>query len=85
MNAPNNPDEVRELISKLAMELGEHFESVRIFVSYKSESGTGNSIGVDCGNGNLYSQLGQVREWLICQDEYARDHARKQANEDEAS
>lgn len=77
MNAPQNNDEAQALVDRITAELGEHFESVRIFASYKSEQGTGNTIGFNSGVGNLYAQLGQVREWLLKQDEFVRADARE--------
>ncbi len=55
-------------------QLGERFDTIRIFATTHSGSETFSSTS---GGGNLYAQLGQVREWLIRQDEMAKCNARR--------
>lgn len=62
-----------EILQRTTVELGEHFDSVRIFVT--GSEGRESASGTD-GTGNFYAQLGQVREWLLMQDERARDKVR---------
>lgn len=55
----------------------EHADSVRIFITThtgeKSETSTYTT-----GLGNFQAQYGQIREWLIRQDERVKIHARSQ-------
>lgn len=67
-----------EIVRHHASKLGEHFDSVRVFVTLPSNDGSNSTVAVDSGNGNFHAQLGQVAEWLTIQEEYQRDWARKQ-------
>lgn len=43
--------------------LGEHFDTVQIFVTrYDPESGTTN---INWGSGDYFARLGKVRHWLL--------------------
>lgn len=63
---------VMELISKHASELAEHVESVRIFVTVMSDADSDIWFEYSEGRGNIYSQIGQVGEWLERQRERVR-------------
>lgn len=63
---------VDEAITKL----GEHFDSVMIFVS-RYDGGDVGSVNVAKGLGNWYARYGQVREWLVKEEEVARIEAKK--------
>lgn len=67
--------EARELVKKHALELGEHFESVRIFVTRAAPEEHHDTQAIDHGTGNFYAQLGQIQEWLAIQDQYQRNWA----------
>jgi hypothetical protein len=49
--------------------LGEHFDTVQVFVTRHGPDGTGNA---GFGEGSWYARYGQVREWLIREDEKIR-------------
>lgn len=51
-----------ELLAKHCAEIGEHFDSVRIFVT--KYEGNGNTFRGTKSNGNYYAQLGQIKIWL---------------------
>lgn len=75
-------NQLRGRIAEMAKELGEHCDSVRIFITAQDENGL--TSGIDTGYGNLYAQIGQVQEWMTIQDQYARNHAiRKDAEDDD--
>lgn len=77
----SNPAEEEKLVKKAADELGEMFDSVQIFVS-RHESGEHNgTIRINKGTGNWFTRYGQVREWLIREDETSRIGARKDNEE----
>lgn len=67
-----DPD-MREL-ARHAAQLGEHFDSVRIFATRTQD---GKTFAVSTGSGNWHAQYGTVREWMLQQDERARDTARR--------
>jgi hypothetical protein len=52
--------------------LGEHFDSVQIFVTRHEAGEKGGTLAVKRGCGNIYARYGQIREWLIEQDEGVR-------------
>ena len=62
--------------------LSEHVDSVRIFVTFPALDGSPATGRLTDGGGNLYAQMGQVRAWLIQQDEFEKDYARKEAQEE---
>lgn len=64
-----------EIVDRKSAELGEHFESVLILVTWHDGN---NSVtrSYEKSLGNIYAQLGQAREWLAIQDEVARLEAR---------
>lgn len=69
---------VDELVSKLL----EHFDSVRIFVT-RHDGAERETEAYDSGGGNLYAQLGQIREWNVLQDQFARTYADQKQRESE--
>lgn len=50
-----------DLVEKATDGLGEHFDSVRIFVTKHED---GSTLALTRGNGNNYAQIGQVSEWI---------------------
>lgn len=68
------------ILKDACSKLGEHFESVHIFVtkSYDpddpQERGT---INASWGSGNWFARYGQIRTWIIKQDEQARKETRE--------
>lgn len=75
-------DEAQALVQKHAAELGEHFDSVRIFVTWPNTNDSTNTQAYDAGSGNFYAQLGHVHEWLEIQREYQRLWAAKKDSEE---
>lgn len=69
---------MREL-ERHAAQLGERFDSVRIFATRVQD---GKTVAVSMGNGNWHAQCGSVREWLMQQDERSRDHVRRRSDDD---
>lgn len=76
------PPDLQTKIDAAASSLSEHFDSVRIFVT-AHDGGNAETQSCDSGYGNLYAQLGQIREWLIFQDTYARVYAENHGATDE--
>jgi hypothetical protein len=81
MNHPDQPPNAErnaeiEFVEKLATQLGEHFQSVRIFVSKSSDDGNANTLHYNTGRGDFLSQRGHVRDWMLYNDEATREKAR---------
>jgi hypothetical protein len=75
-------DEVKALVAKHASELAEMFDGVRIFVSWPHPDDAHRTLTYDSGRGNWYACYGQIRQWLIAEDELLRKSVRE--SEDEA-
>lgn len=56
--------------------LGEHFDTVHIFVT-RHEGDRDQTRMVNRGSGTWFSRFGQIREWLIYEEERIRESARK--------
>lgn len=64
-----------ELVDRAVAQLAEHFTTVQIFAArYRENSDTE---AYRSGAGDLYSRIGQAREWLIRLEEETRLHVRK--------
>lgn len=68
-------EELQKLVDKVAQDLSEHCDSVRIFIVVHDND---LSKAYSSGKGNFYSQLGQITEWI----ERQQEHVRKDARED---
>ncbi len=68
-----------KLMDDCADRLSEYCDSVRIFITTPNTGdGTPSS---STGRGNLFTQMGQVRSWLIRQEERERVDARHEEDE----
>jgi len=66
-----NPDFIRVIQAVNA--LAEHFDCVEILVS-RHENGVANgTMHISYGAGNWFARYGQVRQWLIQQDQAGRN------------
>lgn len=76
------PEQVRltKLVDDACVNLSEHFDSIRIFVTMPSEKPF-NTANYSNGRGNIFAQIGQVREWLIRDDERTRVHERENSQD----
>ena len=54
------------LINQHIEQLGEHFETVQIFVTIKDTTGDGTA-HVNRGTGNYFARYGQVQLWLAAE------------------
>lgn len=72
-------DEETELLDRHCAQLGEHFDTVQIFVTrYDSEIGTRNVV---FGAGNWFARYGQVVDWQTKKSEETRVGVRKDNDE----
>ena len=65
---------LKELVDRHAHQLAEHFDSVQIFVT-RQHGEVASTGSYETGVGNFYARFGQVREWLIIQEQYQRNEA----------
>jgi hypothetical protein len=72
-----------DIVLKAVNDLGEHFDSVRVFVSEHrgEEDGT---LKLTAGVGNYITQFGQIRLWMLLQEERERVQAMEYEEEDES-
>jgi hypothetical protein len=67
------------LLGRYVEQIGEHFDTVQIFVTrYDAEEGT---INAHQGAGNWFARVGQVQAWLQKRDEEARVEVRREEEE----
>lgn len=62
MSEELKPNPEIEMLRKHAQALGEHFDSVHIFVNRVEGPATR---GLNWGIGNWFARFGQIREWVI--------------------
>lgn len=58
--------------------LGEFFDTVQIFVTRVEGE---NTVNAHAGSGNWFARAGQIKEWVVKQDEIARTEVRSPASE----
>lgn len=67
------------LVKKHVAALGEHYDSVQIFVTRLNG---GDTIRVSSGEGNWYARFGHVTHWLELQKEAARNEAHSEEDDE---
>lgn len=77
----SNPNPHDQILERAIAQLGEHFESVRIFVTVR-DGAKGTTTALATGGGNYHAQLGQVREWLWAQEQFTKTVAHAQQVKD---
>lgn len=65
------------MLDKAIETLGEHFDSVQLFVSRYEDGDTG-TVSVQKGIGNWFSRYGQVKAWVTRCDEEERENVRRE-------
>lgn len=71
-----------ERLEKIARELGEQFDTVSIFVTQYEPEELDGTRHVEVGVGNWYARYGQVKEWVIRQEEEARESVGNERDEE---
>lgn len=61
---PDEKSEMEKLVKDAASKLAEHVDTVRIFVTRRSEDGDGLTSSYTFGIGNIFAQRGQIDYWL---------------------
>lgn len=67
-----------ELVKKHVEALGEHFDSVHIFCTRHEAGEENGTVQLNQYAGNFFARYGQVREWLIRQEEQSRQAVRNE-------
>lgn len=75
-------DEIKQKIEEFLNELSFHCTSVRIFVTRPDAPDAQETACFTNGIGNIHAQQSQIREWMIMQEEYVREYARRNAYRD---
>jgi len=66
------------MVDDFTEKLAEHVDSVRIFVSFPTLDGESDTASYTRGGGNLFAQHGQVSQWMLEQNQYVVEHAKKE-------
>lgn len=70
-------DEDMKRIRDACEVLSEHYDTVQIFVTRHDAGGVGGTVSATWGSGNWFARHGQVREWLVKDDELVRIKVRR--------
>lgn len=69
------------MVRQHVQQLAEHFDAVHIFCSRHMPAELDGTVCVNQGCGHWHARYGQIREWLVYEDERARCAARKSEDE----
>lgn len=75
---PSQKDDDIERVKRATKALGEHFDTVQIFVTRHEEGQEGGTVNVAWSQGNWFARYGQVREWVVKADERTRKSVREE-------
>lgn len=73
---PDNPD-VR-MVREHVTQLGEHFDSVHVFVTRHEPGQENGTVTINLGSGNWFSRYGQIRNWINKEEESSREEVRRE-------
>lgn len=59
-------------VDKALNVLGEHFDSVQILCTRYKGGDDGGTVNISRGTGNWFARYGQMKEWLIREEETLR-------------
>ena len=76
----NDKDKEYDLVKKACQELGEHFDSVQIFVSRHEQGIEDGTLDASWGVGNFFSRYGQIKFWLLKQESARGEDADEEAD-----
>lgn len=84
MSDDKKTDEDVERLDRIVDALGEHYDTVQIFVTRHESGEKGGTVHTARGGGNYFARLGQIRNWLIYQDEETRMYTRRNNSDSES-
>lgn len=67
-----------EILKRHCQGLGEHFETVQIFVSRHMPAELDGTRSMNYGSGNWFARYGQVSLWMTQSKEREREHIRRE-------
>lgn len=70
-------DEDLKRLADAVNALSEHFDSVSIFVTRYDGGDDNGTVYLYKGFGNYFSRYGQIRHWLVAEDEGTRQKVRE--------
>ena len=70
-----------KLVDNHVNQLLEHFDTVQIFASRHAPTTHDGTVRMHSGAGNWFARYGQVRDWIVMQEERMRIVVRKEAEE----
>lgn len=65
-----------KLLDDCCAKLSEHYDTVQIFFTRNEGSRLDGTVTCNRGSGNWCARYGQIREWLVYEDERIREAAR---------
>lgn len=73
--------DAQAIVDRHVEQLAEHFESVHVFVN-RHDGSRGETLCVNRHAGPWFSRYGQIREWILWEEEAVRAAARAKYEED---
>jgi hypothetical protein len=70
-----------DMVTEHCTKLGEHFDTVQIFVTRHEAGKEDGTVNVNYGSGNWFARYGQVKEWVLRRDEDTRVSIRENRGE----
>jgi len=67
-----------DLVEKACIGLGEHFDTVMIFATRLEAGELDGTVNINFGSGNWFARYGQVKAWIVKQEERDRKHVREE-------
>lgn len=78
----NQSSDDKERVQRKVTELLEHFDTVQIFVTRHMPAEMDGTVMCNRGGGSWNARYGQIREWLIYEEQRIRECARKNFAQD---
>lgn len=71
-------DQDQRIVAKAVDQLGEHFDSVQVFVTrYEPDSVESSTMELFDGSGNWLTRYGQIKEWVLRREAIMAEEARR--------
>lgn len=77
---PENEDVKR--VRAAVTSLGEHFETVQVFVTRHEPGTLDGTKHIALGSGNWFARFGQIQQWNSANDQEAREHVKRQGRQE---
>lgn len=81
---PKDVLKAKKMVDRVAADLGEHFDSVRIFVTWPTDDNISRTLSYVGGYGNYYASKGVVLTWLDMESEEDKEFQRKKTQEEQS-